>query len=517
MLITHGEFQQLVDLNIDPDDYFETARFRDDYLVTSILQKNPRLPLKVDREAKAIEKFRQAEAACAEANSRISGYTYSGIIPDLDVMRALERAVRHIKSILGPLSRSKLEFIERNMRFGPGATTSLSGVVTQGKKYSRRPLDATTRVADFYLFSAPESWKRYCQEISPVECSKLVTVPKNAKIDRCICIEPDLNIFVQLGIGAGIRERLTLTGCDLNNQGVNQFWASKASEFDLCTMDLSSASDSICREAVWFLLPDDWANLLHFARVDYTRLGDEVISLNKWSSMGNGYTFELESLLFLGILRGVVEELGMGESILSVYGDDLIFPNQARDLVERTLNFLGFKVNTEKTFGKGSFHESCGTDWFLGVNVRPFFLRSDHHDFPTVCYIIANGLISWASKEATRDVRCLPAWLRCFSACPARARFRIPIGYGDVGFISSWDEARPRSRNAHRGWSGYDFSYRGIKAMTETVSEQGCLTAFLNGNFSEFTFAKEALRGRFLPAVTKRGYVLTWPHMGPWA
>jgi hypothetical protein len=53
--------------------------------------------------------------------------------------------------------------------------------------------------------------------------------------------------------------------------------------------------------------------------------------------------------------------------------------------------------------------------------------------------------------------------------------------------------------------------------MTETVSEQGCLTAFLNGNFSEFTFAKEALRGRFLPAVTKRGYVLTWPHMGPWA
>lgn len=517
LLIHYKEFQQLVNLEIDADNYSDVKTFRDDYLVTSILQKNPRLPLQIDRKAVALEKFRQAEAACAEANDRIHGYTHLGITPSLDVMRALEKAAFHIKSILGPLSRSKLDFVERNMRFGPGATTSLSGVVTQGKKYSRRPLDATTRVADFYLFSAPESWKRYCQEISPVECSKLVTVPKNSKTDRCICIEPDLNIFVQLGIGAGVRERLRLTGCDLNDQSVNQFWASVASDYDLCTMDLSSASDSICREAVWFLLPDDWANLLHFARVDYTRLGDEVISLHKWSSMGNGYTFELESLLFLGILRGVMDELGLGDAILSVYGDDLIFPNQARDLVERTLNFLGFKVNREKTFGKGSFHESCGTDWFLGYNVRPFFLRSDHHDFPTVCYIIANSLIAWASKEATRDVRCLPAWLRCFTACPARIRHRIPDGYGDVGFVSSWDEARPRSRNANRGWSGYDFSYRGISAMKETVSEEGCLTAFLNGNISDFSLAKESLRGRFLRAVTKRGYVLTWPHMGPWA
>lgn len=518
LLIKNNEFQQLLDLSIDPNNYEgAVSAFRDDYLVTSMLQKNQRLPVAIDRRQVALDKFRSAEAACSEANKRISEYTTSGVCPEPDVMRALERAATHIRGILGPLSRSKLNFIERNMRFGPGATTSLSGVVTQGKKYSHRTLDATTRVSDFYLFSAPESWKRYCNQISVTECSKLTTVPKNSKTDRCICIEPDLNIFVQLGIGAGIRESLRVAGCDLNDQTVNQTWASRAQELDLCTMDLSSASDTICREAVWFLLPPDWCELLHFARVDYTRLGDEVINLEKWSSMGNGYTFELESLLFLGILRGSADELGLGDQVLSVYGDDLIMPNQARELVERVLKFLGFSTNVEKTFGKGSFHESCGTDWFMGVNVRPFFLRSDHHDFPTICYLYANAISRWASKEATRDVRCLPAWLRCFTACPARARHRIPNGYGDVGFVSSWDEARPRSHNANRGWSGYGFPYRGIRACREVISEQGCLTAFLNGNSSKFSLAREALRGRYRAAITRRGYVLTWPHMGPWA
>jgi hypothetical protein len=48
--------------------------------------------------------------------------------------------------------------------------------------------------------------------------SKVRVVPKNAKTDRTICIEPDLNIFVQLGIGAVIRERLKAYGLDLNTQ-----------------------------------------------------------------------------------------------------------------------------------------------------------------------------------------------------------------------------------------------------------------------------------------------------------
>jgi hypothetical protein len=517
LMLRHGEIDQYLDLQIDPANYLGRPKaFRDDYLVTSILQKNQRLPTSYDRKGRAIERFRKAEAACKEANERLDGYMYRGILPDPDIVATIERAVVHIRDILGPLSRTKLSFAERHMRFGPGATTSLSGVVTQGKKYSHRTLDATTRVADYYLFSAPESWKRYCTGISLTESSKLTTVPKNSKIDRCICIEPDLNIFVQLGIGALLRERLRVHGCDLNDQSRNQHWASVAREFDLCTMDLSSASDTICREAVWLLLPHDWCDLLHFARVDSTRLGDEVIKLEKWSSMGNGYTFELESLLFYGILLGAADVGDERGAILSVFGDDLIMPNSIRELVERTLKYLGFSVNAEKTFGKGSFHESCGTDWFEGVNVRPFFLRSEHHDFPTVCYIIGNAIIRWSSYEGWRDVRLLPAWLRCFTACEARARHRIPFGFGDVGFFSSWDEARPRSTNSSRGWAGYDFSYRGIEPMKLVVSEQGCLTAYLNGNSSQFSLAREPLRGRFKPPTTRRGYVLTWPHMGPW-
>jgi hypothetical protein len=520
-MLKYEQWDELLRLEIDPRHYQDAKAFSDDYLVTEILKKNPRLPTGIDTDAVAIDKFWGAEKQCTESNARISAFNQGAILPSRDIVQCLEKAQSHIARILGPLSRSKLSFAEEHMRFGPGATTSLSGVVTQGKKYSHRALDATPRVLPFRAFGFPEKWKPFAAEISLRRASKMRIVPKNAKTGRTICIEPDLNIFVQLGQGALIRNQLLRSGLDLNTQSWNQWLARVAWEEDLCTMDLSGASDSICREAVWFLLPFEWADFLHFSRVDFVESEGKEVELAKWSSMGNGYTFELETLLFYGVLLGACEQLGLEVDYVSAYGDDLIFPNQARELVEGTLNFLGFKVNREKTFGKGIFHESCGTDWFMGHNVRPFFMRTEHHDFPTVCYITANGLVHWAHRRiggGARDARLLPAWLRCYSACPATSRHRIPSGFGDVGFVSCFDEARPAlSRKARtHGWSGYDFSFRDVRPVMMRISEEGCLTAFLNGNSSTFSFGRESIRGRFRPAVTRRGFSLDWPHWGPW-
>ena len=521
LLARHNEWEQLLELTCDTKYYDNWKLFADDYLVTSIMQKNPRLPTGIDKAAVAIDKFKKSELSCAESNLRLAKFFEGNIPLPPDVYPAIHNARETIREILGPLTRADLHYAEGKMRFGPGATTSLSGVVTQGKKYSRLEVDATPRLASFRAFCFPQKWRELVESLRIQPASKLVTVPKNAKTDRVICIEPDLNIFVQLGTGALLRHKLKLFGLDLSTQGTNQQLAKLAGELDLCTMDLSAASDTICREAIWCLLPDDWCQLLHYSRVDKTRIGTEEIELNKWSSMGNGYTFELETLVFLGVVIGCCKAAGVSTTCVTVYGDDLIFPDEVRESVERALKFLGFSVNREKTFGKGRFHESCGTDWFDGVNVRPIFFRSQFHDYESICYLYANNLRRWANHRNSGkscDSRLLPVWLRCFRAVGPNDQHLIPEGQGDGGFVVDFDFAKPTlSRTLReRGWGGFTYRYRSVKAVEAEISQLGCFVAYLNGNFTEGSRGIEALRGRFQSACSKEGYSLEWPNLGPW-
>lgn len=522
LLASHGEWKQLLDLKCDPGHYDDHLSFSDDYLVTSVMQKNPRLPTNIDKAAVAIGKFRDSEEHCAETNRRLDKYMYGNIPLPSEICPAVHHAREFIRTILGPLTRSDLLYAESNMRFGPGATTSLSGVVTQGKKYSRLEIDATPRIASFRAFCFPQGWGELVESIKIQPASKLTTVPKNAKTDRVICIEPDLNIFGQLGVGALLREKLRRFGLDLSTQSRNQNLARDAGKLGLCTMDLSAASDTISRSAIWYLLPDSWTQLLHYFRVDKTRIGTEVIELEKWSSMGNGYTFELETLVFLGVVLGCCEAAGVDATNVSVYGDDLIFPDEIRTLVESTLAFLGFKVNRDKTFGNGRFHESCGTDYFDGVNVRPFYLRSLFHDFESICFLYANNCRRWAHRRnsgVSCDRRLLPFWLRCFRAVKPNDRCLVPEGQGDGGFVVDFDFAKPTLTRSlrERGWGGFTYRFRSVKAESLRISELGCLTAFLNGNFTEYSLGIEDLRGRFRTATIEAGYSLEWPNLGPWS
>lgn len=523
ILAENDEWQQLLDLPINPDHYDDSQLFADDYLVSELMKKNPRLPLGLDREALAIAGFHRYEAQCAKTNVRLTSYSEGKLLPlEPEIHLAVHYAREFIRSTLGPLTAGDLHYAESKMAFGKGSTTSLSGVVTYGRKYSHREIDATPRLANFTIFGDffAGSWKRAIGGFRLQSSSTLTTVPKNAKIDRCICVEPDLNMFFQKGIGSLIRKKLAGIGLDLNTQHeVNRELASKAHRDSLCTMDLSSASDSVSRELIWLLLPDRWAHLLHLPRVDSTTHDGKRYELNKWSSMGNGYTFELESLVFFAIIKGVQQVLGCTSDQVATFGDDMIFPQPLQRLITRTLDFLGFSVNSEKTFGKGSFFESCGTDWFRGRNVRPFYLKAKHHDFETICYIYANRIRHWANRcnnGRSCDLRMFPAWLKSFTACPPSGRHRIPDGYGDVGFASNFDEASPTPAEEN-GWGGYWFNRRDISARRTSKYVDGCLIAALNGQMTPFSLGREPMRGRFSDATTRRGYTLQWPHLGPWS
>jgi hypothetical protein len=239
--------------------------------------------------------------------------------------------------------------------------------------------------------------------IKVVPGNVLFTVPKKTDIDRVACKEPDLNMFIQKGIGSFFRKALLKHNINLNDQSINQSLAHRGSVTnDLATLDLSSASDSVTTGLVDLLLPEVWFSLLDAARCQVTIIDGEEHLNEMFSSMGNGFTFELESLLFYAICRTVAYFRGVS-GIVSVYGDDIICPSGIADDLTVALEYLGFLVNTEKSFYSGPFRESCGGHYHHGFDITPFYLRKPITEM-TDLIDFANKLRQWGSHEFIRVI-----------------------------------------------------------------------------------------------------------------
>jgi len=518
MLATYNEWDQLVEKTIDPLHYNDAHSFADDYLSVSVLRKNVRLPTSFDRKKNAYEKFFDSERSCKEANERIRGFVDGTISVSPEIIPVLEKARTIIWQILGPLTAHKLNYAESNMRFGPGATTSVSGRdVTPSRKFTGS-LHVTPRLYPYWRALVPRLWREAATDITLRCASKVTCVPKDAKTDRIIAIEPHLNIYVQLGIGALVRKQLKRFGVDLDDQTRNQKLAKSASETGLATIDLSSASDTVSRELVWLLLPFEWASLLDLARTEYALVNGEEIRLEKFSSMGNGFTFELETLMFFALALACSGERGG----VNAYGDDIILPQASAPILIQTLNFLGFSVNTRKTFLAGRFFESCGMDFFDGVNVRPFFWKGERDEMTMVIYSHANSVRRYAHMRGGHlscDARLLPAWLYLISRLSdADRRVRIPDGYGDGGLISNFDEATPSRARHHKdmeGWEGYTSQAYVNVGKVRPANPLGLLLAELCCRPSSATYGYEPIRG--YQRYRKQLLLFTkWPSLGPW-
>jgi hypothetical protein len=268
--------------------------------------------------------------------------------------------------------------------------------------------EASTYIDNIYHQSALlRQYAPFSYPLREVKGAVLFTVPKKTDIDRCACKEPDINMFLQKGVGNHIRRRLRRFGIDLNDQSVNRRLAQSGSiTGDLATLDLSSASDTICIEFVRLLLPSDWFDYLNDIRSRMVEVNGWYVRTEMFSSMGNGFTFELESLLFYVLMRTVSYFEGVS-GIISVYGDDLIIPTGMFNLATFVLNQFGFSVNVEKSFHTGSFRESCGGHYDNGVDVTPFYLRRRAERLTDVIRL-ANQLRRWAFADPIRSYA-LPA------------------------------------------------------------------------------------------------------------
>jgi hypothetical protein len=435
MLLDNAQYEDYLNLELTADNYLENQhnKFADDYLVTSVLAKSINLPLNIDRKAVSLAKFREAEEMCKATNLRLSCLTSHEEPSFVNEVR------RMIGRILGPLNSNALNFIEKSMKFGPGATTVTRGKGTCLSENFDSRIELTQELYPYARSIMGEQWSNSIKEFDIVPGSKFTTVSKNAKTDRGICTEPPLNMFCQLGVGAFIRKRLRIFGLDLKKgQSLNGQLAGLAKKLNLCTIDLSMASDTIAYQVIKLLIADDWFKLLCTFRSPCCFVDGEFISLEKFSSMGNGFTFELETLVFYSIVLISCDTDRWHH--VATYGDDIICPQEHSGEVIKNLEFLGFSVNNDKSFLAGNFFESCGQDYFNGIDVRPFFLRQKKKSHLPYPLQIANLIRLYSHSRGAGfycDAKFKSVWLDTFKLIPKFWKVRVPAIFGDQGVISS--------------------------------------------------------------------------------
>lgn len=239
------------------------------------------------------------------------------------------------------------------------------------------------------------------------DSSRLSFVPKTSEISRTICTEPVLNMIFQKGIGKVLERRLRkVLKIDFKLQpDRNRRLAQVGSVTgDFGTIDLSSASDSMSLALVRDFFPKQVVDLLELTSCRSTVLPDgRKLELHMISSMGNAFTFPLQTIFFCSLVYGAYRVLGIPlrtpkldfDGNFSVFGDDIIVRKEAYDLVCTLLVVCGFKVNVNKSFNTGDFRESCGRDFYQGHDVRGVYVESLSN--ASDCYSAINRLNRWSA------------------------------------------------------------------------------------------------------------------------
>lgn len=508
LMYKHGEHDQLSQLDINPLDYCDSQKFRDSYLATAFLSKSKFLKIKVDRKEAAMDKFWQSESKCLETNLK---WNSRREFSPSD-WHAISCVANKIFSILGP-SPNIESWLDKSS-WGPGASLSVKRRDASSFKKFRdeRGITADASVIlPFMRLAYPLlEDKVYCIETG----DRVVVVPKNAKIDRVILIQPGWNLWFQKGMGKLIRSKLRFSGLDLDIADKDNQLLSRVGSRDssLATVDFSSASDQIAIEPLREVLPPDWFRLLDLLRCK--RSADGLHRWNKFSSMGNGFTFELETLVFFCLAKVACNLTNQNEDLVSVFGDDVILPCNAVASFHYLSELFGFTFNQKKTYSSGCFRESCGAHWFNGVDCKPIFLKekiSVIHDL----YKIYNAirLVSHRAQFESCDSRFIPCLDFVYRNTPAKYRLRIPFGYGDVGFIGNFDEATPSK--AKDGLEGYKFNALIDVPITFETEEPSLLLVRLTEHSDRprrnLVEVKSRTRVRFARILAHE-----WYNLGPW-
>lgn len=481
------------------DNLVGAEQYRRDAQATDFLRKSPLVPLKgIDLKLQAIDTFQECERQCHSTNSMLRDMLRSpgiGEEPFQERLRLiLGRAEKIASRVLGKVPD------ELPGAFGPGTSFEMKGqtYTTVADKLWTKPHATDSALALFEHDFWRTSWGRTRLGLGlplpeKIRGNRFTTVPKDALKLRGICVEPLGNLWTQLGAGRYLKRRLAAVGikvdrtsspqCPLlrlktkpnpDGQVLHRRLAREGSVTGKwATIDLSNASDTMALELVRWVLPPEWYDVLSSLRSPYTRVtyprlarkyrdslakfaktldrparrlflnriktitgGSTWVRLEKFSSMGNGATFELESLVFLSLLAAGCD-LTIGRDLF-VYGDDIILPNEKAVEAMAILRAVGFTPNPRKSFHTGPFRESCGGDFFLGVDVRPVCSTGELSS--PVEWVALHNNIQKRWPDATLALK------RCVDAVPSMFRLFGPPSLEDVVF-------HDHTRQKWRVWS----------------------------------------------------------------
>lgn len=444
LMLEAGEDLELTKLNIDPKHYVESQaqKFKDDYLVSEILSKYKGLNTGIDTELAALTSFKEGEGKCLQTNNRL--------VSNAPEWRAWDRAIKYAQNIIRETIGDKPSWrgLQNRFRWSNGATATLSRKGASIDNKVREGRISVTPQALPYLRAAMATdyaWLRSRgieaagpvsvrhKEFHLVEGNKIELVDKNAKTKRTIAMEPTGNMFLQLGVGGYIRQCLARRGIHLNDQSINQTLAEYGLRLGCSTLDLRNASNTICREVVWLLLPEPWAALLDDLRSPYSLMPDgSWVKLEMFSSMGNGFTFELETLIFWALSLAACKVVGCSPALVSTYGDDVIVPDEAVSTLGGLFTFCGFELNSKKSHSDGLFRESCGEHFFNHINVTPLYYKEPvPNPLPT-------SRMTYGPPEKRKTVVATPRELACYALYNRTLRHAVSRGF----LIESEEEAQ---------------------------------------------------------------------------
>jgi hypothetical protein len=433
---------------------------------------------------------------------------------------------------------------------GPGAAIGAIGNDFYTKLFSSN-LSCTSRVLEVAYTSYIQASKLWSDAekfrlatgygFDIVSGNRLALVPKNVDISRTICIEPNLNMFIQLGLGRILEKRLKSNfGIDLSaQQEVNRALAKEGSEFnDLCTIDLESASDSISMRMLEEYVPRDFLVWLKLLRSNDCRLPDgRLEKLNMVSTMGNGFTFPLQTAIFACIVRACESLMSSkypfkgnkfdrdrarrvspsrAGNTWSVFGDDIIVPRVIVGPVTDLLAHLGFLVNMRKSFFEGPFRESCGRDFFLGRDVRGVYIKS----LSTLQsrYVAINLLNRWSALTGIWLPRTVQMLLRSVRYQPVPpwenddAGIKVPFSMVDKLRLdrNTQSVVYTRSVSKPKRITIVEGELKGPRGTKRRIyNPDGLFLAFLRGDIEN---GRISIRHGVNTYRPRRGYAPSWDH-----
>jgi hypothetical protein len=392
-----------------------------------------------------------------------------------------------------------LEFIREHMGPGPGAaqkadsTWMVSKLFESPMSYTNEDLIRYYRAALIETGSWADAERRRNDLFGfvRVEGGKLFFAPKNAEISRTCCTEANLNLLMQMAAGAFLELRLKRHfGISLSTQPDNNRELACVGSIDgsFGTIDLVSASDSIAVQPWRRYFPKGFLkSWMEMCRSEVAVLPDgSKVVLRMISTMGNGFTFPLQTVIFACVVRSVYQMMGLPSTCpkteYGVFGDDIVVRREAYDFVCRMLTKLGFSVNVGKSFNTGLFRESCGHDYIAGVNVRGVYIRS--LEDPQQVTSAINRLVRWSSNHGVllpRTLGLMKEWLSGYIPMVP------PSESDDAGLHVPFTMTKPIVSDAY--WFKYRAWKRRIRRIAvkepdadePAINPDGLVVGFLSG------------------------------------